>query len=675
MKITKKITSIVLALLLAVSAFAGLAITANAAAPTGKFTLDITKYDTPATTTNNNLVTGIDTDSDLTGTQKDQPASGNKLAGVVFEMVKVADWNAAAPSLEDAARTYAAAADAAKLTSAATDVNGHTTIETTVAGIYYVVEKSGPAKVTASRTGFLVSLPMTAKDDNVEGSRTAGVTQLNTVYVYPKNLTTLGAAKLTKTINNGDYVANNISVAPVFELKDANNKLIATFTLESSSKAASAVNNIAALTDEDEATKALKEKYSTVTVNAIGGVMYVDGLPMNTTYNADGSVTATEASYTWSEKSGATLIDDTVIPKTSATSTFTVNTTSTINVATGVTTYGTPADATIDNSAKPTIEKTVQTNDGTQYIDNSTQTTPAANATYEIGETFNWKIKVHVPADIANYKKYVITDNITSTLDYVSTTVGTLTASTEAVTGDYTITAPAVGEDGLIKITLVDTVNAVNAVNPSDALMALANQDLEITVATKINNTAAVNTAIKNRATLAFDNNNGTDEETPSKEPQVWTGGIKVLKVDASNNATTLDGVEFELKDANDQPVYVTGSNGAYTVTQTAGSNKVVTANGGKIDIKGLQYGNNNYKLVETKTKAGYQLLTTPREFSVSADTYGNLADITIENVKQPNLPLTGGMGTILFTVAGLALIGGGAFFFIRSRKTRKEEI
>ncbi|MGN0457029.1 MAG: SpaH/EbpB family LPXTG-anchored major pilin [Acutalibacteraceae bacterium] len=651
MKITKKITSIVLALLLAVSAFAGLAITANAAAPTGTFTLDITKYDTPATATNSNDVIG--TNGDLTGTTKDQPASGNKLAGVVFEMVKVADWNTAAPSLAEAAAAYARATDNDKKKSQPTDADGHTTIETDVAGIYYVVEKSGPAKVTASRTGFLVSLPMTAKD-TVEGSRTAGEDLLYTVYVYPKNLTTLGAAKLTKTINNVAYNANNITVAPIFELKDADGTLIATFTLATSTEIASATKN----TNLD--------KYSTVTVNAIGGVMYVDGLPMNTTYNADGSVTATDATYTWSEKSGATLADDTVIPTTTATSTFTVNTTSTIDVTTGNTTYGTPAEDTIDNSAKPTIQKAVQTTDGT-YVDNSSQTTPAANATYEIGDTFNWKITVHVPADIANYKKYVITDNIETTLDYVSTTVGSLTATT-----DYNITAPDVDEDGLITITLVDTANNVN---PSDALKALADTDLEITVATKINDSAAVNTAIKNRAILAFDNNNGTAEETPSKEPQVWTGGIKVLKVDASNNATTLDGVEFELQDANDQPVYVTGSNGVYTVTQTAGSNKVVTANGGKIDIKGLQYGNNNYKLVETKTNAGYQLLTTPREFSVSADTYGNLADITIENVKQPDLPLTGGMGTILFTVAGLALIGGSAFFFIRSRKSRKEEI
>ena len=45
MKITKKITSIVLALLLAVSAFAGLAITANAAdLPNGNVTLVIHKY-------------------------------------------------------------------------------------------------------------------------------------------------------------------------------------------------------------------------------------------------------------------------------------------------------------------------------------------------------------------------------------------------------------------------------------------------------------------------------------------------------------------------------------------------------------------------------------------------------------------------------------------------------
>ena len=49
----------------------------------------------------------------------------------------------------------------------------------------------------------------------------------------------------------------------------------------------------------------------------------------------------------------------------------------------------------------------------------------------------------------------------------------------------------------------------------------------------------------------------------------------------------------------------------------------------------------------------------------------GNGAEVTVENVKSiTQLPLTGGAGTMLFTVVAVLLIGAGVTVGVKSRKT-----
>ncbi|MCQ4114555.1 SpaH/EbpB family LPXTG-anchored major pilin [Ruminococcus sp. zg-921] len=634
MKITKKITSIVLALLLAVSALAGLAITVNAADPTGTFTLDITKYDVKGDGANGNVVTG--TDSNLTGTTADAPTGKTPLAGVKFTMAKVADWNAAAPSLADAATAYNASTT--KIESAATDVNGHTTIETTVPGIYYVVETTSPAAVTDARAGFLVSLPMTSKAD--------GKTQLDTVYVYPKNLTTLAGAKLTKTVNTVAYDSTNIKVAPVFKLyagTDATGTLIATYTLATSSATATAVKNTDA------------EKYATVTVGVKDGVMAVDGLPTNDN--------GTTADYCWVEASGITLTDDTVLPVNSTPITFQVvknaNSTIVTNASAdnfGTFTYGNGTAAahaaTLDNSTTPTILKTVD------------------KATAGMGETVTWTITPSVPADIDTYKTYKVTDNVPSTLDIDSATVkldGT----------EYTGVTPSIG-------------NGYVTVDFAGKFAELKGKVLTIEIATHINERAVPNTDIENTASLEFKNSFDVTG-TPSATAKTVTGGFSIIKKADSETGTAMADVEFLLQTADGKNVKVTPVAGggvqplaAYptagyyaadvSATDVTDEDATVKTNSdGKIFVKGLAQGT-TYQLVEIKTNTGYQLLTDAKTVNITPTTYAEAGDYTIVNVKQPDLPLTGGMGTIIFTIVGVALIGGAAFLFIRSRKSKKEE-
>ena len=53
---------------------------------------------------------------------------------------------------------------------------------------------------------------------------------------------------------------------------------------------------------------------------------------------------------------------------------------------------------------------------------------------------------------------------------------------------------------------------------------------------------------------------------------------------------------------------------------------------------------------------------------AISIGDYQNVETLTITNVKGVKLPGTGGMGTALFTIAGIGLMGTGAFLFLRRR-------
>lgn len=82
---------------------------------------------------------------------------------------------------------------------------------------------------------------------------------------------------------------------------------------------------------------------------------------------------------------------------------------------------------------------------------------------------------------------------------------------------------------------------------------------------------------------------------------------------------------------------------------------KFTSAQDGSFEVKGLAYG--EYQLIETKAPEGYAKLTSPQDFTVSGTSYSDTTIIDIENNKV-TIPQTGGMGTIIFVVAGLLIMG-----------------
>ena len=115
--------------------------------------------------------------------------------------------------------------------------------------------------------------------------------------------------------------------------------------------------------------------------------------------------------------------------------------------------------------------------------------------------------------------------------------------------------------------------------------------------------------------------------------------------------------------------------------------------------VKGLE--DDTYSLTETATDKGYVLLKDAvkiviktaesgqcekcgaKLLTASATVNGKDASMTDGNAIVPltvvnnpgfDLPKTGGYGTWMFTVGGVALLGAAAFIVIRSRKHKNEQ-
>lgn len=272
----------------------------------------------------------------------------------------------------------------------------------------------------------------------------------------------------------------------------------------------------------------------------------------------------------------------------------------------------------------------------------------------DIGETVRWTIKVQLPNNIKDFEMYKITDKIDEALNYAGNLSVKLDGNDLDATA-YALTEPDNQGGGSLVLDF--------------APEKLAAGELEISFDTVINAKAVVGEGIPNKAELDYDNGFET-EHRESNTPEVITGGADFKKVDGKSK-DALKGAEFIVFKENDGKLYlVQDENGVNSWSSNkADATKFISGLNGEFSVNGLAYG--EYFLEETKAPVvdgkAYKLLQKPVKFVVNADSHGGA--ILIENNEGSSLPKTGGMGTLLFTVVGLGLMGVAAKTYKREEK------
>ena len=214
-----------------------------------------------------------------------------------------------------------------------------------------------------------------------------------------------------------------------------------------------------------------------------------------------------------------------------------------------------------------------------------------------------------------------------------------------------------------------------------------------------------------NAAHLEYSNNPNDDGKgkSPDKKVYDWTFKMGINKVDKGGNALT--GAKFVLSksgtikvtdlacDDNGVPTVtadliglVKTGGGVYRIALAGDTDIVYAIEAGSPVIKGLD-DSVNYYLYETKSPAGYNLLSEPVSFRIAAEyntdgsalsadkptvTIGNgepsrTLSTNVVNQSGAELPSTGGMGTTLFYVLGAVLVVGAGVLLVTKKRMRSE--
>ena len=206
-----------------------------------------------------------------------------------------------------------------------------------------------------------------------------------------------------------------------------------------------------------------------------------------------------------------------------------------------------------------------------------------------------------------------------------------------------------------------------------------------------------------NEVELTWRRTNSTYFDTLNDCCHVYTYGVDVLK-QFSDGKGNIQNVKFNLHNDTDD-VYIAADlkDGVYYAKGfTAKKSEATTFipnSSGHIIVKGLE--DDSYSLTETATDKGYVLLKEAVKIVITAKENGtcekcgtklltasatvNGKDVTMTDgnaivpmtvINNPgfDLPKTGGYGTWMFTIGGVALLGAAAFIVVKSRKHKSEQ-
>ncbi|MCP1102702.1 fimbrial isopeptide formation D2 family protein/LPXTG-motif cell wall-anchored protein [Aequitasia blattaphilus] len=318
---------------------------------------------------------------------------------------------------------------------------------------------------------------------------------------------------------------------------------------------------------------------------------------------------------------------------------------------------------------------------------------------YFVGDTVTWKISGRINKEIRKgeagsyeYGYYRLVDTLDSRLYF---TPGSETV--QGVRPDGT-TIPLIIENDYIGTSTSGshTVTFELTEKGIDRLLDGGAGRIEVIMDTMIGDTAFStnpnNGRIENDVTKQWSNHDETEtkEANPANKPGINLAYVEIMKVDHEDHGIKLDGAQFKiaasLKDAQDRKFIKNDKGEDWVVTSGADSRSGGEEHGfgifiGLTEVSGQD---KDFYLVEVKapnapsSHSDWKYVLRPDVIKVTIPEEEPGATVTIENTRVGKdgpgpvfmLPMTGGRGTILFTVVGVLLIGVGV---IALKKTKKE--
>lgn len=567
-------------------------------------------------------------------------------------------------------------------------------------GMYLVIETTTPDSVVKPVDPFLVSIPMTRVQVGEQATGNQLKEWLYDVVVYPKNSSAKGDITLVKK-GKTDGKENEIENLPnvIFKLQRYNKNSASTDKYDDYT-----VNNTCEFTTNKDGEitveNLLKGKYRFVEIG------YTEG-------KESGYIINNNVAYEFEiNDQGKLVTPDGATPN----SDFVINNDNTMTVY----------------NHKPDLEKDVKQRDITKGSD-------AGNDTdYAVGDTVEYTLTIYVPENVAKLKTFKVVDTMNK--DQLMHNLDSVTISSKDTEGqdvtfaantDYTLTNTSNGNNSEITIDF-------KVGTSQDKLNAAAGKTITISYTATLQPGADTTTdGNVNEAHLDYSRKTDIKDDTPYEihdKAVVYTFKTGILKKGQDGNTKKLlNGVTFDLYKKYDANTDKLKENTTDTVIfgvkecrfLTAADAKALGLNekeaetepkwfkvdtltttgegdeAGRATVSGLPDG--EYKLVETMTNKGYNLLSGPVDANLTVDyttswtvsnkfssdgklikrdakttTFKNgtneytYALITIINRKGFDLPTTGGFGTLLFSGIGVLLVVAGVGVLLSLKKKNR---
>ena len=376
-----------------------------------------------------------------------------------------------------------------------------------------------------------------------------------------------------------------------------------------------------------------------------------------------------------------------------------------------------------NQTGNPDLEKTVReaknstgknTGSLTDITDGYTHT-----ATASVGDTVDYQIISTLPtitSKASSLSEYTYVDTMSKGIKYNKNDVvieffRDACCTDKIATWDESSGKFAVAYDdaaNTMTIRMTDTglseINEVATVYTDSVKRGYSDCTMRITYAATLTADAKLgDTDNPNEVELTWRRTNNTYFDTLKDCCHVYTYGIDVLK-QFSDNGGNVRNVKFRLhNDSDDCYIIADLKDGIYyakgITSKKSDATTFIPNSSGHIVVKGLE--DDTYSLTEIATDKGYVLLRDAVKIVIKTSengqcekcgaklltasatvngkdtsmTDGNaIVPLTVVNNPGFDLPKTGGYGTWMFTVGGVALLGAAAFIVIRSRKHKNEQ-